>query len=323
MPRSGSAAQSRLHNLPAFMFDHLTYVNTNASSSVPVSTARPSYPVLIFLEGITGYRQMNSFQVEELVSQGYIVVAIDQPYVAASVVFPGGRTFAGLSKSQMDPLIQQSITPSAYVPTLNGQAFASGIIPYLARDASFAIDQLVALNGSTTPSILRGKLNLKSVGIFGVSLGGIVVGEVCLREPRLKACLVMDAPMPSTVNQSGLERPVMWITRDAKTMRREGWTEFDIRQHQQTMRSAFDRSRSARYFVQLPGMFHANLTDVPLFSPLASGLGITGPIDRRRAHAVVNAYSLAFFDRHLRGRSAPLLDRSGTRFPEVILEARQ
>lgn len=317
-----SAALARLHGMPVFLFDHLRHVKTSASASVPVSTKRPSYPVLIFLEGITGYRQMNMFQVEELVSQGYIVVAIDQPYVAASVVFPGGRAVAGLSKNQMDPLIQQSISSSAQVPTLNGRRFSSGIIPYLARDVSFAIDMLTALDGSTTLNILRGRLDLDSIGIFGVSLGGIVVGEACRLEPRLRACLVMDAPMPSTVSLSGLGQPGMWITRDSDTMQSEGWAKADIMQHQQTMGSTFNRSRSVGYFVQVPGMFHANLTDVPLFSPLTSQLGITGPIDGQRAHAIVNAYSLEFFDRHLRGRSAPLLDRRDTRFPEVTLNKR-
>jgi hypothetical protein len=42
---------------------------------------------------------MNTFQVEELVSHGYIIVAIDQPYAAASVVFPDGRQVFGLSKN--------------------------------------------------------------------------------------------------------------------------------------------------------------------------------------------------------------------------------
>ena len=318
-----SAALARLHDIPVFLFDHLKYVKTNASLLVSTSTNRPHYSVLIFLEGITGYRQMNMFQIEELVSQGYVVVAIDQPYVAASIMFPGGRAVAGLSKNQMDPLIQQSISPSAKTPTLNGRAFASGIIPYLAQDVSFAIDRLTALNGSTARTILRGKLDMESAGIFGVSLGGIVIGEACWLERRLKACLVMDAPMPSTVTLSRLNQPAMWIMRDAKTMRRERSAEADIMQYQRTMRSAFNRSRSASYFVQVPGMFHANLTDVPFYSPLTSRFGITGPIGGRRAHRIVNAYSLAFFDRHLRGRSAPLLDRSGTRFPEVILDARQ
>ena len=52
-----------------------------------------SYPVLIFMEGLNGLRQMNTFQVEELVSHGYTVAAIDQPYAGAEVVFPdGGQT---------------------------------------------------------------------------------------------------------------------------------------------------------------------------------------------------------------------------------------
>ena len=315
-------AQARLHDLPAFTFEHLKYVTTNAETSVPVSAERPGYPVLIFLEGITGYRQMNMFMVEELVSQGYIVVAIDQPYVAASIVFPGGRTVAGLSKTQMNPLIQQSISPSAQAPILNGRAFASGIIPYLARDVSFAMDRLTALDGSAG-NILRGKLDMGRVGIFGISLGGIVVGEACRREPRLRACLVMDAPMPTTAMQSGLQQPGMWITRDAKTMQHEGWDEADIIQHQTTMRRAFERSSGESYFVSIAGMFHANLMDAPFYSPLASRIGITGPIDGRRAHTIINAYARAFFDRHLEGKPTPLLDRSAKPFSEVAFETRE
>ena len=315
-----SAAQARLHGIPAFSFKHLEYVTTDARPLAPIAAKQSQYPVLIFLEGITGYRQMNTFQVEELVSQGYIVVAIDQPYVAASVVFPGGRAVGGRSKHEMDPLIQQSITPSATLPILNGQPFANGIIPYLASDVSFVIDRLGALDGSIAGGILRGKLDMQRVGIFGVSLGGIVVGEACRLEQRLKACLVMDAPMSATVLRSGLRQPTMWITRDAETMRREGWAEPDIVQHQVTMRSAFEQSQGDGYFVSVTGMFHANLTDVPLYSPLTSRLGITGPIDSQRGHTIINAYSLAFFDRHLRGKPASLLERSTGPFVEVAFE---
>lgn len=315
-----ATAQGRLYGLPAFTFAHLKYVKTNASPSALVSANQPNYPVLIFLEGITGYRQMNTFQVEELVSQGYIVVAIDQPYVAASVVFPGRRAVGGLLKEQMDPLIRQSISPSVKVPTLNGRTFANGIIPYLAEDISFVIDQLAAVDSSDETSILRGKLDMQRVGVFGVSLGGIVVGEACHSDLRLMACLAMDAPMSATVRRSGLRQPTMWITRDAKTMRLEGWSEPDIVQHQTTMRSAFERSQGDGYFVSIAGMFHANLTDVPLYSPLTSRLGITGPIDSQRAHLIINAYSRVFFDRHLQGKPAFLLDRSRKPFAEVTLE---
>ena len=87
-------AFSRLKHLPLFVFTPLKYVTTNAIPGAPAADDRPNYPALIFLEGAFGFRQMNTFQVEALVSHGYIVAAIDQPYTAAAVVFPDGRQWA-------------------------------------------------------------------------------------------------------------------------------------------------------------------------------------------------------------------------------------
>jgi hypothetical protein len=128
-----ATAVARLHNLPFFSLQHLRYVTTNAGDSVPVADDKPGYPVLIFLEGLTGYRQMNTFQVEELVSQGYIVVGIDQPGAAASVVFPDGHQIAGLSKAQMDPLTGQSVSPAETAPQLNAHVFMTVLFHILHR----------------------------------------------------------------------------------------------------------------------------------------------------------------------------------------------
>jgi predicted dienelactone hydrolase len=313
-------ALARLFHLPEFTFEHLQYATTNAVSSAPVSDAQPSYPVLIFLEGLDGFRQMNTFEVEELVSHGYVVAAIDEPYTAASVVFPDGRQVAGLSKDQINVLIQQSVEPVATAPTLNGHELKNGLIPYLAQNATFALDQLAALDHADPNGILTGRLDVQRAGIFGVSLGGITATEACRLDSRFRACLVMDAPTPADVVRAGLQQPTMWITRDAKTMQLEGWPEADIDQTQTTMRAAFESLRGDGYFVQVPGMFHANLTDISSWSPLFPLLGVTGPIDGQRAHDVINAYSLAFFDRHLLGSPAALLDGPSSQYPEVLLE---
>ena len=78
----------------------------------------------------------------------------------------------------------------------------------------------------------------------------------------------------------------------------------------------------AGYFVQVPGMFHVNLTDIPYWSPLLPWLGVTGPIKAQRAHDIINAYSLAFFNRHLLGRAEGLLDGPTSQYREVIFDAR-
>ena len=134
--------------------------------------------------------------------------------------------------------------------------------------------------------------------------------------------------MPVEVVKSGLQQPALWITRDVETMRLErrrsgGWLEEEISEHQTSMRAAFARSQGAGYFVQVPGMFHVNLTDIPYWSPLLPWLGITGPIDAQRAHDIAIAYSLAFFNRHLLGQAEMLLDGPASQYPDVCFDSRQ
>jgi predicted dienelactone hydrolase len=319
---------ARLSHLPAFAFGHLRHVTTSAIPSTPVADEEPTYPVLLFLEGLGGFRQMNTFQVEELVSHGYIVAAIDQPYTAAAVVFPDGRQVAGLPVDQSKRLVLQSYLPSQTAPTLHGRALPEGIIPYLAQDVLFTLDRLSDLNRDDPNGILTGRLDVERAGTFGVSLGGIVAAESCRLAPRLRAGLFLDAPMPVDVVRDGLRQPTMIITRDAETMRLEreragGWPEYEIEIHQTSMRAVYENLPGAGYFLQVPGIFHIDFTDVPRWSPLASRLGFSGLLGAERTHSILNAYTLAFFERHLKGRPAPLLDGPSEEYPEVLFEARE
>lgn len=322
-----SADFARLAHFPYFFLSHLKYVMTNASESAPVADDQPRYPVLIFLEGRTGYRQMNTFQIEELVSHGYIVAGIDQPGVASAVVFPDGHHLAGLPRDQIEPLTEQSLSPTEHAPQFNGQKFKDGIIPYFAQDVSFTLDQLAALNSRDPKRLLTGKLDLAHIGMFGISFGGMVGAEACLKDSRLGSCLMMDVAMTTDVVQKGLRQPSMWITRPAYMMRLErqtagGWTEQDIEQTQTTMREVYNRLPGDGYFVQVSGMFHIDFTDLDLLSPIAPAIGFSGPIGSPRAHEIVNAYSLAFFDRHLKSESVALLDEPSAHYPEVIFQKR-
>ena len=93
--------------------------------------------------------------------------------------------------------------------------------------------------------------------------------------------------------------------------------------HLTSMRAAYQSLLGAGYFVRVSRMFHLNFTDMPLWTPLAPLLGLAGPINGPRAHDIVNAYSLEFFERHLIGRPMQLLDGSEGRFPEVTFESRR
>ncbi len=336
LPDAGAVmtAFARIQDKPAFLFGHLKYVVTHAMAAAPAASELPAFPVLLFLEGASGFRQMNTYQVEELASRGYIVVAIDHPGAAAAVVFPDGHQVVGLDRAQFQAAVRPSYLPPAPGTPRDGTPIPPGLarqggslIAYLAQDVVFTLDQLESLNRADPNAILTGKLDLRRVGVFGISLGGIVVGEACQREPRLRACLVMDAAMSTDVVRAGLRQPAMWITRDAASMRLErqragGWPEVEIQAHQTSMRAVYEGLSSAGYFVRVPGMFHGNFTDIAIWTPLASLLGVAGPINPQRAHDIVNAYTAAFFDRHVDGRPAKLLEGPAWEYPDAVFESR-
>ena len=323
-----TTAMARIVHLPSFLFAHFKFVTTNAVDHAPAADDRSSYPVLIFLSGLGGFRGSNTFQVEELVSHGYVVVGLDQPGASAAVRLRDGRVVTILPREQIQALIEQSTSPKQDAPALNGQVFDNGIIPYFAQDVSFAIDQLTELDKRDPNDRLEGRLDLRRIGVLGISLGAIVAGEASHRDERIKAALMMDAAMPADVVQAGLLQPCMWITRPAGDMRLErsrsgGWPEAAITETLTTMRAVFDKHVSgSAYYLDMPGMFHVNFTDAPFWSPLTSRLGLTGPVNGRRMWDAVNAYSVAFFDRYLKGRQEPLLEGPVRQCPHVRLQKR-
>ncbi|MFI6481498.1 alpha/beta hydrolase family protein [Nonomuraea sp. NPDC050663] len=317
-------AMARLAGFPELVFSQLGDVTSHAVASARVAADHPRYPVLISLTGLGGFRAASTFQIQELVSHGYVVVGLDQPGAAAMTRFPDGREIPGWPRDEIYPLIRQSWTPRPNAPTLQGEALPDGIIPYFAQDVSLALDHLTKLNEAAPDGILTGRLDLERAGVFGISWGGATAAEACANDPRLKACLIMDVQMTAHVVKAGLRQPTLFMTRDAATFRLErersgGWPEEEISGTIDTMTDVHRRLPGAGYYVEIPGLFHVDFTDVPAWSPMTPQLGLNGTIDARRAHDIINAYSLAFFDKHLVGRSPSLLEGPSSRFPEARL----
>ena len=86
------------------------------------------------------------------------------------------------------------------------------------------------------------------------------------------------------------------------------------------MRAVYENLPGDGYYIKIPGIFHINFTDVPYWSPLLTKIGWTGPINTRRGFDIINAYSVAFFDRELKGRSSPILEGQKP-YPEVKFES--
>ena len=216
-----SEAISELLHIPKALLYPLKFKRSNALEKAPINKEKVQYPVLLYLTGLYGHRCISTFQIQELVSQGYIVVGIDCPMAVALATFPDGSTLKSLPRTLINPMLNESLTEENPLLNYNGKTFEGGLIAYFAKDVSQVIDFLTTLNTNDPKDLLYNKLNLDKLGAFGVSLGGIIVSEASWKDPRIKANLIMESRIPLKIAQTGLRVPTMVITRPAEAMRTE------------------------------------------------------------------------------------------------------
>ena len=298
-----SEAISELLHIPKALLYPLQFKRSNALEKVPISNEKGQYPVLLYLTGLYGHRCISTFQIQELVSQGYIVVGIDCPMAVALATFSDSSTLQSQPRSVIDPMLNDSLTEENPLLSYNGKTFEGGLIAYFAKDVSRVIDFLTALHTDDPHHLLANRLNMDKLGAFGVSLGGVIVSEASWKDRRIKASLIMESPIPKKIAQTGLPVPTMVITRPAEAMRTErersgGWTESDIQEHLSTMENLCKNTPESE-FVQIPDIFHVDFTDAPLWVPFPHLLGFSGKTPIEETHHKLNELTLTFFEKHL------------------------
>ena len=248
------------------------------------------HPVVLYSPGFGLERTGNTALVEELAAHGYVVVTIDHTHDAQFVEFPDGR-------------IATHAIPPPTGPEDEERLFDK-VLDVRARDTRFVLDSLRTM-------ALSRSMDLSRIGMFGVSLGGATAAETMRRDRRVLAGLNLDGTFMGRVLTTGLNRPFLMMGADpGDDGQDETWTRM------------WGQLRGPRYWVQLDGSRHLSFTD---FQVLLPQLGLPpedieptiGTIDGRRSVTVQRAYLLAFFDRHLRHRPAPLLDGPSRRYPEI------
>jgi predicted dienelactone hydrolase len=177
------------------------------------------------------------------------------------------------------------------------------------------LDQLVRFNHGELDPRFADRLDLDHIGVFGHSTGGGAAVEVCYRDARCKAGLGMDAwvvPVSDAAIDAGLSQPFLF-------MHSAAWS---TPQNAERFDRLYDRLKGHAYQMTIAGTRHFDFTDVPLFSPLASMMGLKGPLDGARVVQIINDYSLAFFDRYLKEDNTARLNATPQDYPEVIFESR-
>jgi dienelactone hydrolase len=272
------------------------YVRTHATRGASLSPARRRYPIIVFSHGMNSARFDYTALLEELASHGYVVAAIDHTYWGPGVAFPNGKTVRledgmiardDLSSHDTDRIMQQGIT-------------------VMADDQNFVAEKLAELNGRARgrQNLFRHRLDLSRIGVMGHSMGGMAATRACLEFTAFKNCVSLDGPnyfmnlMPTKSSKPFLlllnSDWGLSVPEKIKTIYLEAWSDPVV--------------------AIIHGTKHDSFSDLPLTKRLDNAAGLIAPA---RAHNIISAYCLAFFDKNLKGTPTTLFNRSSEKFPEV------
>jgi predicted dienelactone hydrolase len=302
----GPAIASRI-NLPTYILDHVKYSRTHAITNAPFSEAQTQFPLLLFSHGWGGFKTQNTYQVEELTSHGYVVVAPDHTYGATATVFPDGHV--ALNNPNALP-VGMNLSEEEFLTAarLLGKQWAG--------DLSFILDTFENVVPDEPIGQLARRIDFARVGVLGHSTGGGAAIQFCATDLRCQAALGMDPymdPVAEDVQDRGLDQPCL-------AMFSEAWAS-DEKSRNNTIFNYFSNNSTGdrfRYYIEKTA--HYDFTDMPAFSPLAAYLGLKGPLDGDQVLKVINTYTLAYFDRYFREESAPILEQPSPDFPEMIYQ---
>jgi predicted dienelactone hydrolase len=267
---------------------HLRQVRTSSYERVPLPENSGRFPVIIFSPGWKGHLTQNTVQFELLASHGYIVVSVEHPPARNLPV-------------EFDPSLQNNLDGYDREAQVRG------------GDIRFVIDQLASLNHSDPLGLFTGHFDLSRLGMFGYSFGGAVTAQACCDDERIRAGINLDGMLFGPAADAGVSQPFLFMSSDGALP-----TETDLRHPDARRRlhmQALDRDmkridhslrRFGGYYLRVQGAAHSNFSDRPLYSPLRH-LTDAGSISPLRAFEIINAYTLAFFEQHLKGKSQALL----------------
>lgn len=318
------------YGLPDFLLSHLRLVKTYSKEGLPLANGEPSYPVILFSHGGGTTMEVHTAQAEDLASHGYIVVAIDHPYVSSATIFPNRVVSAREATTNFD-----SGEPVVIISQI------------MADDARFVIDKLEEMNDGRVESIFHGRLDLNRIGVAGHSLGGAVAYNLAIHDNRVKAALNLDgavyvmpeadqmAPFLMLANdryhvqaiqeRQSLMRPFAEMPELDQEITRSVYGSqeaYDQIYSEATlyMRGLAQVLQASGNLYTIAGSDHMKFIDVGFFfglRPVRELINIGGATDPARCLEITQSVTLAFFGQQLKGGTADALPALIQRYPEL------
>ena len=301
----------------------LRTVKTHAVQDAKIAKSKTKFPVIIFSPGLGASPFSYTAIIENLVSRGYVVVAINHAYDSSDFKFSGGETIR-FATEKWDQQVSKDWTAEQ-----RKQFFDERRIGW-AQDVLFVVGQLEKLDNS-----FKNQLDLQNLGMLGHSFGGQAATIACASDERFKACANLDGMAQGNVflpNANGkvLRQPFLFFNKSAEVTDAElkimnlTRSEYRVRERKRlferwkpSFKTRLAKLESGAYFALYPGIKHSSFSDALL---LNTNPNETLFAERNLTAQIINEYITAFFDKFLMKKDTPLLDSSNQSRPPVILE---
>lgn len=326
MRQDAARALTRFQDLPEFLLDHFALVRTHAYLGAEVGQTGAPFPVITY--STSGLMSSHMTLFEELASHGYVVVCIGHPYwnpfdygsSGEALPFDGqieqyqawwaeaDSAAVEEAKSQVTLARTTATQERAFISLNELMPLAVPDLRTWADDIGFVLDEFEVMNQGA--GFLAMALDLEQVGIVGFSKGGAAAGQFCVTDERCKAGINLTGFMYGDIVNVNLDTPFLFVSEE------ELWCPDcyvnDL---------FYKRVESDAYQLKISGARHTNFGDTMLYGWLIQMANEESAIEGKRMINIQNVYSLAFFNKHLKGMASPLLDSLSAEFPESIFRS--
>jgi predicted dienelactone hydrolase len=285
---------------------------TNSVTDAPIAAGKTRFPVLVYQPGGGQSRFLGTFEAEQLASRGYVVVAADHAGLSPTAAFPDGYQFKA----------DQHVAPQANEFSKEAMNrvdkwLGDEIFPTWIADASYTLDKIEEMD-RTQGQLFYKRLDLQRIGMFGWSFGGATSIQMSRNDPRIKAAIDQDGKLFGDVGDKGTSRPFMLMHHGGEDKppkpEQADLMKAMIEEYKAADRSLIEHSKGPWFDVTIANTNHGHFSDFLLFIPERVK---KEEMDPHRAHEIIVAYTLAFFDKYLLGRDSDLLKGPAAGYPEV------
>ena len=299
-PKKSISSIAKTAGLPASFGNHGTQLVSNSVFGLsPIQNEK--FPLILFSHGDGGLLTQNTSQVEELVSNGYIVIACNHTYNASITFDKHGNP---IPYKQNVSWNEQAQYHKKYYTNL--------LINYRYQDLAFLLQTLKQNNlndGSINP--FKNNIDFENVGAMGHSMGGGTTYIAMLKNNEIKAGVALDGWFFGLLNedaQTNTKKPFLhigqeqFLDKDIEgdiNFSKDGKRNFDIY-------NTILATNKESYGVYIKNSLHYSYTDMKLIynqnAPFALPLDSLGEVDKKIVDQVMDKTVLDFFNYSLKGQ---------------------